>query len=195
MPTTRQKAPKGANPPVGMGLPNGADWQKMTPQQRREAVQKTIEQTLRGTMTWLGYGEAPLQDAVVAAALQREKSLDNVRQKHYKLTQALIAKLAEKDIAVLMNDLATASEDAKEERETANAALDAKIDFSGKPRLQAFLALMGITGDDSASIGGIVGSTTSLFANLALGQAEEEAKRKEKEPAAVKPDAEGAMPE
>ena len=171
-------APKGANPPVQMPFPGAGDWQKMTPQQRREAVQKGVEGTLRGSMTWLGYTDAKLQDAVIAAAMEREKSLDKVRDANFKLTQGVLAKANDKDIAVLMNDLDTAIEDAKAERETLMQTLDAKIDFSGKPRLQAFLTLVGINGDQSAQMGGIIGNTTGVFTNLAMKTAEQEEKRK-----------------
>ncbi len=163
------EAPKGVNPPVAMPGITPADWQKMTPQQKRAALQKGVEDTLRGTMTWLGYTDKPLQDAIIASALEREKALDEVRDKHRLVAQALIARQNDAQMEIALDNLRMAEDAAAEARAKQIAELDEKIDFSNKPRLTAFLSLVGILNDDSATLGGVLGSTISTMTNLAMG--------------------------
>lgn len=181
-------APKGANPPVmapGMG---GADWQKMTPAQKRETIQKTTEQTLRGAMTWLGFADKTLQDTVVASAMLREKTLDEVRDKHRLVAQGLIARQSDAQMEIALDNLRMAQEDAADARVKQIADLDKKIDFSTKPRLKAFLSLVGIISDDSATIGGVLGNTINTMTNMAMGDPAKPEPAAVPAPPAVAPD-------
>ena len=162
-------APKGDNPPVMAPGIARADWQKMTPAQRRAAIQKGVEDTLRGTMMWLGYTDKPLQDAIIASALEREKSLNEVRDKHRLVAQALIAKQNDAQMEIALDNLRMAEEDAADARTKQLADLDKKIDYSNKPRLKAFLSLVGILDDNSAMLGGVLSSTIGTMTNLAMG--------------------------
>ena len=162
--------PKGANPPIALPFPGGADWQKMTPEQRREAVQKMVEQTLRASLGMLNYNDKALQDAVVDFAYQQEKSLEPVREAHRKVSQALINNaIADQEITLLMADLKAAETKARTRRKEALVDLDAEIGFTKKPRLAAFLSLMGFTGDETGFIGGVMGAFFGTLSNAGAG--------------------------
>jgi hypothetical protein len=163
--------PMGANPAAG------PDWGKMTPEQRREAIQKFVEQTIRGTMTGLGYADKTMQDDVIAFAAEQEKMLEPVREKHRKVAQTLINNARDADVATLMADLRASIEETNQKRLEAVAALDAKIGFSQKPRLEALLSMIGLTGSETSFIGGPLGAIVGTIANLAAGAADEAAKR------------------
>lgn len=160
-------APKGGNP-AAAAQPGGFDWGNMTPQQRRLAVQGMVEQTLRGSMSHLGYRDAALQDAVVAAALEQGKILEPVRDKHRRLAQALIGNVSDRDAAVLLAQWRATVEEAERGRRAAATALDEKIDFSRKPKLEALLRSAGLVGDETNLMGGVAGGLLGTMTNLAL---------------------------
>jgi hypothetical protein len=158
-----------ANPvtqlPPGIAL---QDWQKMTPEQRREAVLKAVEQTLRGGLDWMNVRDKPTQDAIVAFALEQEKALEPVRAKHRKVAQGLLNNaVTEQQIGTLMEELLVAEAEAREKRDAAVMTLDKQIGFSKKPRLSAFLSLAGLTGEQTGFIGGVLGNIMSSIANVA----------------------------
>jgi hypothetical protein len=160
---------QGVNPrttlPPGINL---QDWQKMTPEQRREAVLKAVEQTLRGGLDWMNVRDKPTQDAIVMFALEQEKALEPVREKHRKVAQSLLnPALPEQQVGVLMEELLVAEAEAREKRDAAVMALDKQISFSKKPRLTAFLALIGLTGEQTGFIGGVLGNIMGSMANVA----------------------------
>ena len=156
------------NPPAQ--LPPGInlqDWQKMTPEQRREALLKAVEQTLRGGLDWMNVRDKPTQDAIVAFALEQEKALEPVRVKHRKVAQALLNNaLPEAQVGVLMEELLVAEAQAREKRDAAVMALDKQVEFSKKPRLAAFLSLTGLTGEQTGFIGGVLGNIMGSMANV-----------------------------
>lgn len=138
----------------------------MTPEQRREAVRKGITDIVRGSMNRMGYTDAAMQDDVLAYAFEEEDALQVVRDKHREVVTAIMANPNDDETIVkLMADLRAAIEEAKEKRTATIKALDAKIDFSSKPRLEAFLSLSGITGDESLFIAGIFGNIMSAMSN------------------------------
>lgn len=167
------EAPKGANPPVqipggggGMGM-GGAAWQKMTPAQRRAAMQQMTDQTLRGAMTFMGF-DAPTQAIITAAVQEQEKSLADVRESNSAVARGLVAKIPDAQMDIALDNLRMAQEDATTARVKQIADLDKKLDFSHKPRLKAFLSLAGIIGDDSASLTGVMGNLMGAMTNMNL---------------------------
>jgi len=152
-------------PPMARGAqPN---WAKMTPEERRKVIRKTVEDTVRGTMTHLGYTDKATQDDVVKTAFAQEDALDPVRDAHRKLTLSIMANpKSDKDTTALLTDLRDAITEAKTERASLIKGLDERIEFSKKPGLGAFLSLVGITGDESAFMGGITANFTSALANF-----------------------------
>jgi hypothetical protein len=162
--------PGGVPGGLPFGFPGGAEWQKMTPEQRRAAMLKTVDQTLRGGMTMLGFHDAPTQDAVVAFAVEQEKSLEPLRDKQRKVAQALINNaLGDQQMKVLLEELTQAETQAREKRLVALKALDQKVGFSKKPRLYAFMTLTGLNGDQTSLIGGVMGGLMTTLGNVAAG--------------------------
>lgn len=157
-----------ANPPAqNPFMPNMQEWQKMTPEQRREALLKAVDQTVRGALGFMGYNEQPVQDAVATFATEQEKALEPVREKHRKVSQALLNKaLSEEQVGVLMDELRIAETEARQKRGEAIAALEAKTNFSKKPRLAVFLSLTGLTGEQTGLIGGVLGNIMTSMMNL-----------------------------
>lgn len=151
----------GMNPPAA-----GMDWVKMTPEQRREAAQKFVEQTLRGGMAGLGYTDKALQDDVIAFSAENEKLLEPVREKHRKVVQALMNNASDDEVAALMAGLQASIEEATAKRQESIAALDKKIGFSKEPRLAAMLSLAGLTGNETSFIGGALGSIMAAMGNM-----------------------------
>ncbi len=162
-------APKAANPPNWMPLPAGADWQKMTPAQRREMIRKFTEQMLRGSMAWLGFNDPATQQAVIDCTVEQEEAVEPLRDQHRKVTRALLANaLTERQAKDALARLRVAAKDAREARETAIATLEEKVAFSKNPRLEAFLSAIGLIGDESNLIGGVAGGITGALGNLAI---------------------------
>ena len=165
-------APKGANPPEqmpgggGMGG-MGAGWQKMTPAQRREAMQQMTDQTLRGAMAFIGL-DAPTQAIIVAAVKEQEKSLADVRESNSAVARGLMTKIPDDQMDIALDNLRMAQEDAADARVKQIADLDKKLDFSHKPRLKAFLSLAGIIGEDQASLSGVMGNLMGVMTNMGL---------------------------
>ncbi|BCM92949.1 hypothetical protein IAD21_04833 [Abditibacteriota bacterium] len=159
-------APKGINPPIQMPG-GGADWQKMTPAQRRETMQQVTEQTLRGAMTFLGY-DPPTQTIIIEAVKEREKTLADVRDKNRIVARGLMAHLDDAKMTIALDNLRFAQEDDADARAKQIADLDKKLDFSHKPSLKAFLSLSGIISDDSAAMGGVLGNLMGALTNMGM---------------------------
>lgn len=164
--------PKGANPPLALPFPGAGDWQKMTAEQRREAMKKMVEQTLRGSLAMLGFNDKALQDAVVDFAEQQEKGLEPLREAHRKVAQAMMNKaITDAEITELMANLKATETKVREKRKNALADLDAEIEFTKKPRLAAYMSLMGFTGDETGFMGGVLGAFMGTLSNAAAGAA------------------------
>ncbi len=157
------------NPPnqVPFGGLNGQDWQKMTPEQRREAMLKITEQMLRGGMDMLNVQDKATQDAVVAFAIEQEKALEPVREKHRKVAQSLINNaVTEQQVGALMEELRVAETEARDKRGKDIDALEKQIHFSQKPRLSALLSLSGLTGEQTGFMNGVLGNIMASMANV-----------------------------
>ncbi len=155
------EAPAAANPL--------ADWGRLTPEQQKQAVKAMTEQWLRGSMTHLGYTDHATQDAVVLYAQQTEQALEPVRARHRQVAQALLGNtLPDHDIQAMLTDLRASIDQFHADRKQAMVDLDTRIHFTQKPRLDAMLSMLGLTRDETASIGGVTGGT---LASLAAGWA------------------------
>ena len=169
-------APKAANP-VGQPNPLAAwgnpipGWDKMTPQQREEALRKVAEQTLRGTMTWLGFTNVELQDAIAATMLEQDRDFAPVREAHRQVAQALMDnKLSDEQMNALLENLHNEAETARKLRDDSIDALKQKVDFDAQPRLKMFLTMAGIIGEEDAHLGGFLGTLTTEMTNLGVAQ-------------------------
>ena len=165
--TQAQPAPrngKGANPPA---FALGGDWQNMTPQQRQEAMKQMVDKTLRDSLTHIGVDQAT-QDTVLQFADAQEKSKQMVRDKARKVSQALIDNAQpDAQMTALLNDLHAAVEDAKISKKADVAKLEELTSFSKKPKLEAFLTMMGLIGDDTMFLHGVFGNFVNSLSIMA----------------------------
>jgi len=158
--------PKAANPAPA---PPG-NWGAMKPEQRQQAMLKMMQDAVRMFMTHGGFPEKETQDAVVDFTTQQEKERQQVRDQGAKMVQALLNKdLKDDEVANQLADLRAAVDVMKGNREAVLAALDAKVQYSKKPRLEAFLTMVGLLGDESSYLSGMMGSMVGLMANMGGG--------------------------
>jgi len=160
-------APKAANPAPA---PAPGNWGAMTPEQRQQAIMQMMQGGLRMFMTRGGFPEQKIQDAVVDFMTQQEKEREQVRDQSAKMVQALLNnEMKDEDVANQLANFRAAVDVMKGNREAALADFDAKIEYSRKPRLEAFLTMVGLLGDESSYMSGMMGSMVGLMANLGGG--------------------------
>ncbi len=180
-----QDAGKGAAPLRAGGwggLPPGEEWQRLTPKQKRAALRDSTLQTLRRSLSFLGFTDPQLLDAVEATALRQDKILAPLRLQERQLVGVLMANaLKPEQIGQMNENFKALVEAARTERVRTIADLDAQIGFSKNPRLAAALNLAGVTGEDSAFIGGVGTSLFSATTNFMLGAGQTDADNQEEE--------------
>lgn len=154
-PATPGAAVNPPNRPAGGNL--RANWQNMTPEQREKAMKQFTERRLRNNLTEAGFADAATQDPIIAFSKTMETLRRPLREKATKLRAAVAGKTADAEVTPLISDLRTATEAAKKPREEALKVLEDKINYSAKPRLQAFLMVGGLLGDEMAFAGGAGG--------------------------------------
>ncbi len=160
----------GTNPPNQTAGGNlRATWQNMTPEQRQAAIVQFTERRLRNDLTQAGFADAATQDPIVAFSKTMEALRRPLREKATKLREAVANKTADAVVTPLISDLRKATEDAKQPREEALKVLDGKINYSTKPRLQAFLMVGGLLGDEMAFAGGAGGFGAGGFSGGGFG--------------------------
>ncbi len=149
--------PKGDNP-IAKQRP------KMTPEQRKAArdkrqqeMQTRRETSLRETLTTAGFADKTLQDAVIAFSNSQNEDRGDNLDKMRQLNQAVRNNATDEQIAALLKDISDEAKADKDQRAKALKELDAKIGYTTKPRLEAVLALSGITSEAGAGMGGGMG--------------------------------------
>lgn len=142
--------------------------QNTSPQQRRQEALQRLEKTLRDTMNWCEMTDKPMQDAVVQCAVAQDEALQPVREAHRKVAQALVDKQAgNAQFSTLLNDWRAAVEDAKEKRKNAITKLQAQSDFVRQPKLESFLTITGLLGDEAGFLINPEGHLLSVLGTLA----------------------------
>ena len=156
-------AAKGGNPP---NRTPGQMLRDMPQEQRRALMQgRMVEQlqdrraeTLRQSLTQGGFEEKTLQDAVIEFADEQIKAALSLREKTSKISDAVADKTTtDAQISVLLNDLHTAQAAEKARRAASEKALDAKINYTKKPRLEALLTTLNLIGEESGGLVNIMG--------------------------------------
>ncbi len=164
-------AAKGANPP---NRTPGQLVANMTPEQRRTLMQGRIEEQLQNRRTEMlrqslnqsGFDDKTVQDAIIDFSNQQIKAALSIRDKTDRVSESLADKAtADTQISVLLNDLRTAQADEKERRAAAEKALDAKINYTKKPRLEALLTTLNLIGVD----GGLMNIVSSIGGGRGAG--------------------------
>jgi Spy/CpxP family protein refolding chaperone len=150
------------NRPPGGGGGNRGGW-NLTPEQRQQLqtqIQQVRDQSIRRELTQAGFTDVTIQDAVVAFAKVQDEARQPLQEKWRQIAQALRGDtFTETQLMSQLNSFRAAVDDEKARSAKALAALDAKISFSKKPRLDALLMTMGLTGHEGALVnnGGRVG--------------------------------------
>lgn len=151
-------APGGNNPQGGGGGGNRPNFREMTPEQRQQFMRQMQEQRIRGMLAPAGFTDAALQDAVIAFVNEQDKATEELQQKQRQIARAAReGGMADAQLATLLADFRAAVAAEKTRRATATTALDAKIEFSKKPRLDALLTTAGIIGDESSIVDSMAG--------------------------------------
>jgi hypothetical protein len=123
----------------------------MTPEQSEQATTARRKQNIKFRLQQVGVVDAATQNAVVEFAGIQEKARQMVRDKAQKVSEALRTQvLSDAQIAGLLADLRATAEDEKTRSSVASQALDRRISFSKRPKLDALLTLMGLVGDEVA---------------------------------------------
>jgi hypothetical protein len=163
------KADNPNNIQIGRGGngPGGGGFQNMTPEQRKQMQEQMEqrmaqmrEQNVRTMLIRAGFTDTALQDAVVAFVQDQDKAANSLREQATKLRELLGNQAAtDAQTATLLNDLHAAADTEKDRRTKAEAALDTKIGYTKKPKLEAILTIMGIVGDEAGltSTGSVLG--------------------------------------
>ena len=158
-------AAKGDNPPAAAP---GPDWAKMTPEQRKEAQVQMLKGIVVQGLNFAGFTDAKLQGTILDFMVAREKADQPVRDRAIKVAEALLAKdTSDKDMAILLADFRAEVDTARHRRKDQAAALDLAIGFSKNPKLDAFLSMMGLVGDESNFVGGESGSLAGVMTVIA----------------------------
>jgi len=155
-----------ANPPAGGGGPGGGpggggpggggpNWRNATPEQRAQWAKDFRTRQVREVLDPAGFNDPVLQSAVVEFTLEQDKAQLALREQQRKLQEAARqGTVADAQLATLLADFRAAVAVEKARRVEAAKALDAKIEYSKKPRLEALLTTNGYLGDESAFVGG-----------------------------------------
>jgi len=142
------QAPTGANAAAQPQL-SEKQTQKQRDRAEREAMQKEWpRQVMRDFLAKNGFTAKELQEAVLAHMEQRQERSRKVRESGNKLQSLMVqADLPATQVAVATNEYKAALEDYAAAHQTAEASLDAKINYSKDPRLEATLLLAGVLGE------------------------------------------------
>lgn len=149
-----------AQPPANNGAkaqnpPNqqpgaGFNWRNATPQQRQAMMQQFMVQRLRNLMDQDGVGKN-IQESILAFLKEREDARQGLRDQTTELTQAMTAGNTPDDkLKNLLSGLRIAVADEKKRNEEALAELDKAVGYTKNPRLEVFLTLLGVIGDETA---------------------------------------------
>lgn len=173
-------APKADNPAnwAQRGGAGGRGGRAMTAEDRQRmlvAVQEARLQMMKQLLTNAGYPDADLQAAVGDFVKEQETAQQKLQEKWQQVNEAVRNNaVTEAQIATLTNDLRAMIEDEKARRTKSEAALDAKISYSKKPKLDALLMTLGLTGDEAAFMNGLnTGGTRRMMVgqNVFIAQA------------------------
>ena len=130
----------------------------MAPQQRTAMMQGRLEEQLqnrradmlRQSLTQTGFDDKAMQDDIVDFSNQQIKAALTLREKTSKVSDAVADKATpDTQISALLNDLHAAQDDEKTRREAAEKALNEKLGYSQKPRLEALLTTLNLIGENS----------------------------------------------
>jgi len=131
------------------------NWAELTPEERSNANAQAREKGLRSLLTEAGIAQPEVLDAVVAFVNEQDEAREPLRDAAAKLMDTVTgAPAGDTEVPGMLAELRKNVAVEKERRTKALEALDAKIGYSKKPRLEAALTVLGIIGDEAVSIDG-----------------------------------------
>ena len=156
-----QPGPANGGDATGGGNANGGGnggGQNLTPEQRQQAMEQRRDESLHSNLTTAGFTDKTLQDAVVAYVDAYEKAKQPLRDQGAKVVAALRDKAAtDAQLTTALADFRTAAATLLGQRKVAQADLDTKIGYTKTPRLEAYLTMIGVLGDEASLLGQIGG--------------------------------------
>jgi hypothetical protein len=128
---------------------------ELTPEERQQANARSRERGLRSLLTEGHVVEKEVQDAVIAFVNEQDEAREPLREMASKLLETVNGAAAgDALVPGMLAELRTKVAAEKERHAKAIEALDARIGYSKKPRLEAALTVLGIIGDEAVSIEG-----------------------------------------
>jgi len=119
------------------------------------APQMSTEDARRALLNSALITDRATQDAIIAFVDAQDKRRAALTTKALALNGALADEsVRPSHLSALLDDLRQATKDAQAQNKNALAELDTKIQYSTTPRLEAFLTLIGVLGDDANLAGG-----------------------------------------
>jgi hypothetical protein len=158
--------PKAENPANWQnrgGNNGGRGGRAMTAEERQRMLLQYRVQMIQRSLTVAGITDTEVQTAVSDFAKEQETAQEKLQEKWQQITEALRNNaVTDAQMATLTNDLRAMIEDEKARRKKAEADLDAKISYSKKPKLDAVLMTLGLTGDEADFVNGQSSTTNRL---------------------------------
>ncbi len=119
------------------------------------APQMSVEDARRALLNSALITDRATQDAIIAFVDAQDKRRAALTQKALALNGALADEsVRPSHLSALLDDLHQATKDEQAQNKDGLAELDTKIQYSTTPRLEAFLTLIGVLGDDANLAGG-----------------------------------------
>ena len=146
-----QAKPQSPPPDAPQGGPGqGGRGQRFGPPNAAD-MQARRDQMLRGSLTKAGFADTTLQDSIAAFAAAQDTAHQNLRDLTRKLRDAALEPTTtDAALTQQQNELQSALNAEKARTASSQNALNAKIAYSSKPRLNALLTSMGLVGDAAA---------------------------------------------
>ena len=141
--------------------PNAATTRPRRTPAEREAMRAKMEaaraerteKALRASLTRSGATDAATQDAVLSyAKSEMAARADSAKAKNNLMQAVRTGAVTDAQFGVLLNEMRDAAAQEKARRAKAATALDAKIGYTKKPRLESVLVLTGLVGDEAATL-------------------------------------------
>ena len=148
-------AQRGGNNGGGNG--NRPNFANMTPAQREAARAQQRERQLRQSLTGMGFAEPATQDAIVAFAKKQNAASTALLPKIEAIRTAFRDNADDATVSAALTAYRTAVTAAQTARDADIATLDGSISFSTNPKLEAFLTMMGIIGNENGFVSNLAG--------------------------------------
>lgn len=147
-------ATKAENPP-NWERGNRGGRANLTPEQRAERMRQMRRQALKNAMTASGIVDANVQEAVLDFVQNNQQEQAKINEAYRRLNLTFNGRprerinLTDEEVTEQLKNLRAAVQAEKERRTAAASALDAKIQYTKNARLDAFLTVNGLIGDET----------------------------------------------